>query len=385
MITKDLIDGILAFDGGGLPVVSLYLGLNPADRGGGITTRTKSLLQQAHPLAEARSAAHEVRLSVRGDLQRIEDAATRHRGKGGAVVWFSCSGAGFFAEITLPRKVRDQMIVDRTPWVRPLLAVLDEYHRSCVVVIDKREATLWELYQNEIRRIEDVRDRTLRRTAYGGWAGLKEYHVRNKADTLVKGHFRRTATLLDELFRSDGYELLIIGGHEEEVPPFQAFLPKYLRPRLAGTFPIDTSAADQAEIRSKAQVIVDGYEREDERRQVAEVLEKAATGGFAALGAEDCLWAGSVAAVRHLLIQNGVQMAGVVCDESGWLSLTGQTCPLCGHPTRSTPDVLDELAETVIDEGGSVEHVKADTDLRKHGVAAFLRFPLPLLPEEARI
>jgi peptide chain release factor subunit 1 len=277
------------------------------------------------------------------------------------------------------------MVTDMTPWVRPMLAVLDEYHRSCVVVIDKREASLWELYQNEIRRIENVRDRTLRKPDYGGWAGLKEYRVRNKADTLMKGHFRRTATLLDELFRSDGYELLIIGGHEEEVPIFGEFLPKDLQPRLAGTFPIDTSSAGHAEIRSKAQEIVDRYEREEESRQVAEVLERAAMGGFTAVGVEDCLWAGSVAAVQHLLVQEGVQMAGVVCDESGWLALAGKTCPLCGRPTRSTTDVLDELAETVIEEGGSVKHVEAETDLRKHRVAAFLRFPLPPMPQEARI
>ncbi|MGI8332467.1 hypothetical protein ACRYCC_21050 [Actinomadura scrupuli] len=382
MITKDLIDDILAFDGGGLPVVSMYLGLDPADHRGAITTRAKSRLQQAVPLAEDRSAAHEVRLSVRGDIQRIEDAATRHRGDGGAVAWFSCSGAGLFAEIALPRSVRDQMIMDTTPWVRPMLAVLDEYHRSCVVVLDKRTATLWELYQNEMRRIEDIRDRALRKPDYGGWAGLKEYRARNKADTLVKGHFRRTATLLDELFRSGGYELLIIGGHEEDIPPFQEFLPRHLRPRLAGVFRLDTSAG-QAEIRGKAQEIVDRYEREDERRQVAEVFEQAATGRFAAIGAEECLWAGSVAAVRHLLVQDGAEVAGVVCDESGWLGLRGGTCPLCGSPTRPTPDVLDELAETVIDEGGSVEHIEADTDLRKEGVAAFLRFPLPPRPEEA--
>jgi peptide subunit release factor 1 (eRF1) len=379
MITKEQIDGILAFDGGGLPVMSLYLGLNPGDRGG-LTTRVKSLLQKVHPLVEDRSLAHEPRLSLRGDLQRIEDAANRHRGESGTAVWFSCSAAGLFSEFTLPRAVRDRIVLDVTPWVRPMLAMLDEYHRSCVVVIDKRTATVWELYQDEVNEVDEVKGRILRKPDYAGWAGFEEYRVRNKADTQVKGHFRRTATLLDTLFRSDGYELLIIGGHEDEVPIFEEFLPKPLRPKLAGTFAVDTGSVSRAEVQRKAQEIVDRYEREEERRQVAEVFEKAATGGLAAIGPEQCLWAGSVAAVQHLLIQDGAMRPGVVCDESGWLALTGEACPLCGRATRRTPDVLDELTETVIDEGGSVKHVEADTELREHLVAASLRFPLPPQP-----
>ena len=34
---------------------------------------------------------------------------------------------------------------------------------------------------------------------------------------------------------------------------------------------------------------------------------------------------------------------GVVCEQSGWLAEAGDTCPLCGDPTRKTEDVIDEL------------------------------------------
>jgi peptide chain release factor subunit 1 len=380
MITKEQIDGILAFDGGGLPVMSLYLGLNPGDHGG-LTTRVKSLLQQAHPLLEDRSFAREPRLSLRGDIQRIEDVANRYRGESGTVVWFSCSAAGLFSEVTLPRAVRDRIVLDVTPWVRPMLAVLDEFHRSCVVVIDKRETSVWALYQNELHKVDELKGRTLRKRDYAGWAGLEEHRVHNKADTLMRGHFRHTATLLDRLFRSEGYELLIIGGHEEEVPLFEEFLPKHLRPKLAGAFAVNTGSATRAEVQSKAQEIIDRYERAEGRQQVAEVFEKAAMGGLAAIGPEQCLWAGSVTAVQHLLVQDGALMPGVVCDESRWLALAGETCLLCGRAMRRTPDVLDELTETVIEEGGSVEHVQAGTELREHVVAASLRFPLPPQPE----
>jgi peptide chain release factor subunit 1 len=68
---------------------------------------------------------------------------------------------------------------------------------------------------------------------------------------------------------------------------------------------------------------------------------------------------------------------GVVCDASAWFAIDGDACPLCGAPMRRTPDVIDELLEAVIDEGGAIHHVRADTELRKHVAAAHLRFALP--------
>lgn len=73
----------------------------------------------------------------------------------------------------------------------------------------------------------------------------------------------------------------------------------------------------------------------------------------------------------------------LVKDEpSGWFALSGETCPLCGGPTRQTPDVIDELIEAVIDEGGAIRHVRAETELREQLAAASLRFPLPPLSAE---
>lgn len=381
VITKELIENIVEFDGGGLPVVSIYA---TGDRDE-LPVRVRSLLHQIRPMTEDRSLAREARLSLRADIERIEDAASRPREVGGSVAipvaMFACHAAGLFEEITLPRPVKDEIVVDADPWVRPLLAVLDEYHRACVVVIDKRTAHVWELYAGEMREAREARARTLRKPDYGGRAGLEEYHVRNKADTLMRLHFRRTASMIDELFRQDGFELLIIGGHQEEVALFVNFLPKAIRPKLIGTFAANAPTVTRAEIQREAERILAEFERERERRQVAEIFERHAAGGLATIGLETCLWAGSLAAVQLLLLQDGVQVHGVVCDESGWFALSGETCPLCGKAARKTPDVLDELASAVIEESGSVEHVRArDTPLSEHAVAAALRFPLPPLP-----
>jgi peptide chain release factor subunit 1 len=88
-----------------------------------------------------------------------------------------------------------------------------------------------------------------------------------------------------------------------------------------------------------------------------------------------------VAAVETLLVQDGTVVPGVFCAHGHWLALEGATCPVCGRSTLQTPDVVDHLIETVIDESGSIRHVHADSELRDQLVGAYLRFPLPPLPD----
>ena len=79
-------------------------------------------------------------------------------------------------------------------------------------------------------------------------------------------------------------------------------------------------------------------------------------------------------------MQDGAEQAGAICDADGYMTVEGGKCPTCGRALRRTPDVLDELVQSVIDEGGGVEHVSTDTVLREHITAATLRFPLPPHP-----
>jgi peptide subunit release factor 1 (eRF1) len=317
-------------------------------------------------------------LSLRGDVERIVEAVTEEHLRPQAVAFFSCSGRGLFEVVELPRPVRDSLVVDATPWVRPLVAVLDEYHRCRVVVVDRAHARFWDLYQDEMVERGKLRDRALRKPDYA--YGMREVTTRNKAELLAKRHYRAVAQRLAEDLRRREFDIVAVGGHEHEIPEFLDHLPREVRDRVAGTFQVHPREEDLGTIRDRAQEVVDRYERTEEERLVTEALEKHAAGGLAAVGLDDCLWAGTTAAVDLLLVHDEVMRPGVVCADDGWMATASDRCPICGNPLRRTPDVIDELVQAVIDEGGSVEHVVAETRLRDHLCAATLRFPLPPLP-----
>ena len=377
MLTAGTVDAIVGFDGQDLPVTSIYASVerDPGLRED-LQVRMSSMLDQIRPLAKNGSAGHDARLSVRADIQRIKEALAEERWRPAGVAIFACSGRGLYEEVPLPRPVRDQVIVGATPYVRPMLSLLDELHRACVVVVDKAEARLWEVYQDEMREVGVVRDPALRKPNYA--AGQGEDRVRNKAGELAKRHYRNVVSAVEEVFQADRCDLLVIGGHDHEVPAFTEFLPLDLRSKLAGTFSADPAAATPAGIRHSAGLILQRHERDAERQLAADVLGTLAAGGLAAAGLEDCLWAGSVAAAQTLLMPDGAgTVPGVVCDDSRWLALSGDTCPICGRATRHTWDVLEDLAEAVRAEGGAVRHIADDDPLREHTVAAQLRFRLP--------
>jgi peptide chain release factor subunit 1 len=181
--------------------------------------------------------------------------------------------------------------------------------------------------------------------------------------------------------RSDGYDILVVGGHEFELGEFFRFLPHELRGRVAGTFSADLIATPVAEIQTSAGGVMRRYQHEQDLRLVAHVLELAAAGGLAAVGPEDCLWAGNMSANDTLLVRDGATLVGVACDESRWLAASGDICPVCGKPTRYAPDVLDELAAAAIEIGGSARQIAADLMPDQYPTAAQLRFPPP--PREA--
>jgi peptide chain release factor subunit 1 len=379
MLEVETIDRILRMDGDGLPVLSLYARIDPDDRRA-FPSRVDELLHEVRLLTKDPDLDRNARLSLRGDVGRIVEAVTEEHLHPRTVAFFSCSGRGLFENVELPRAVRDRHVVDATPWVRPLVAVLDEYHRCRVLVVDRRRARFWDLYQDEMVERGKLRDPDLRKSDYA--YGMREYATRNKDELLAKRHYRAVAQRLAEDAGRREFDIIAVGGQEHEIPELLDQLPRNLRDRVVGTFQVHPREEDLGTIRGRAEEVVDRYEREEEERQVAETLERHAAGGLAAVGLADCLWGGATSAVGLLLVQDEVLRPGVVCDVDGWMAAAGDRCPVCGNPLRTTPDVIDELVQSVIDEGGSVEHVVAETPLREHLTAATLRFPLPPLPTD---
>lgn len=379
MIDSGVVDRLLHVRSTDAPVLSVYLAVPPEpDEIRGVESRLNSLLKPVRELADSHELSHYGRESLRHDVDRALELGTRARElQGRAAAVFACEQEALNEEVVLPRRVRDRVELDETPYLRPLLAVLDESHRYAVAVLDREKAWLYDFYMGVLEEATTVRGRALRKPDYaGGWQGYKEHAVHDKAESLARRHFRDTGDRIEELMARTGAELLVLGGHQETIAEFRPHLAHALQPRLAGTFVIDPSTTSPGQVRERADEVVDAYERDEERRLVDEALERVAAGTLGASGLAWCLMAANEHAIQLLLVHDDQEAPGLVCDTCGWLGLEGDECPIDGEPTRTTPDVIDEMAALVIDTSGRVEHVYVETPLAGDVVAALLRFPV---------
>ncbi len=373
------VDRLVGFRAMGAPVLSAYVGVPPdPSEIKGVHARFLSVLQPVRDMVESDAFTHAQRESLRTDIDRVLEVASRATEMHGhAVGVFACRLADLYEEVQLPKPVRNRAIVDATPYVRPLLEVLDEAHRYLVVVVARDNAWFYEFSLGKLEAGTRVKGRHQRKRDYGGWNGFDEYHARNRAEELARRHYRETAAVIEEMLATTAAELVVVAGHEETVAEFLALLPRALRDKVVGSFVVDPHTMTPGRVREQADDVVAGYELREETRLVADVLDRVGSRGLGAAGLRWCLLAANEKGIERLLVHDEREHPGRTCDRCGWLGLDDQECPVDGSPTRPVPDVIDEIASVVLASSGRVEHVFTDTRLETLGIAAFLRFPVP--------
>jgi peptide chain release factor subunit 1 len=375
VLTTAVVDRLRGIEGSGYPILSVYLGLKP---GVGtlraLPTRLKDLLSPiADPTADL---SRDQRMSLRADVDSLFDLSGRiSQDLGRGVAVFKCSGIGLDEYLSLPGPVRDRAVVDATPYVRPLDAMLEHYRRFAVVVIERRRASIFRFLQGHLEAWEELSEEEIRKANWGGFAGYEERRVRSRAEEVAGRHYRDVATRLYGLMRGVGFDLLALGGPQEHVEGLQQALHPDLAKRLAGTFTIDPGTMTPALVLEQTTRVADEYEQRRAFAAVERLLDTAQAGGTAVVGIEETVEPVNRKAVDLLMVQGSGSVPGSACSNCGALTTNGVgRCMRCGAETRSVPDLLDAMAEAVRDSGGKIRYLLTDTPLREHQVGATLRY-----------
>jgi peptide chain release factor subunit 1 len=143
---------------------------------------------------------------------------------------------------------------------------------------------------------------------------------------------------------------------------------------MTETFVIDVHTMTPATLAARVAALEEEFERGEEVAEVETAYREAAAGDLAVVGLERVLRAVNRHAVARLLVNDAAHCEGAICANCGALSLPAESCLECGGQVEEVPELLEALARSVVDAGGSVEHVIAPTRLSHDVVAATLRF-----------
>jgi peptide chain release factor subunit 1 len=359
----------------GPPILSLYLYLRPAHRvEKAYRTVAKDLLKDL----EARLSETD-RALLEPEAQRVREYLQEVEPKGKGLALFASQPRNLWVIFNLPTPVPDYATFESTPYLRPLLAALDEHEQYGVLVVDKRRSRLFRVFLDQIAEEGHHKDYVLSKHDQGGWsqANYQRHH-----EAHVHWHLKHAMDLLLAVHRQQPFDRIILAGTEEPLSELRTLVPKGLRDRIVGTFHIDGDAPESV-ILERVLAIEQEVERRQEVQLVEDLINTARAGGLASVEPEEVLLAVADGCVHRLVLVEGLSQPGFECSTCGalWLRPDLSQCPRCEQPVHAHPDVIERAIERTLLADGRVEAVQgpaAELLRREGGLGAILRFRLPV-------
>src|SRR4030043_1725508 len=307
--------------------VSLYLNVNPMTNvKNDYVIHVKNMLKQT-----AEGLDKIVLKKVNGDLEKIEAyilANKRIFKKGLAIL--SSQGKNIWKEFHLSVPIRNEVIVDKTPYIKPLLDILDNYQRYAILLVGRDSARLFLIHLGEIEEYTEVHSADVPgRHKKGGWFSLAEKSYERHIDYHVGLHLKDVLKELEAFLSGEYVGRMIIGGAEEAVSKVRAMLSQGIAEKVIGTFQAEMFA-NSKEILKNAEPLLQAYEKKKETEDIEELLTKAMKNENAVLGIENVLNALQEGRVMKLLVLQDFKQSGLSCKQCSYLSVQDiSSCPFC--------------------------------------------------------
>jgi peptide chain release factor subunit 1 len=364
----------------GAPVISFYLDLDPESfaTAPARATQIRSLIDEAAREVESDSSlAHDEKQGLREDLKRIDDYLRSpdapFQGARSLAV-FSSTPDGLSEAVQVPRPVQARVVIERRPYVEPLVEATDS-RRWCVVLVSRREGRVLAGPADCVRERQSLHDNVHGQHEQGGWSQANyERSVEKDADD----HLRRIADAVKRRYLRERFVRLAVGGPHEVVARFEGMLSDELRARLAPErVHVDLSSATDEQLRAAVSRLVEHDEQRRERGALDLLAERLGAGGRAAGGPEATLAALNERRVETLLLDSDAirpNRRGARCPSCGLLTLEDGECPADGT-TLENVDLREATVESALAQDAEVLLTRHYRDLGPHeGIAALLRF-----------
>lgn len=373
MFSENDLQELVGFHSEESPVLSLYLDVDPTKR---TTDEYKLVLRGL--LKEVAGQAQRKDISA---VEKYFDHEYNWQGKGVAI--FSCLEQDFWRAYPLAVPVNNHVYVGDRPYIKPLTDILDAYGRYGVVLVDQEGARLFLFHLGELQETSGTMGEEVKRIKHGrgsaaGRMGGRTARMGRKEEETALRNLKEAAELTAKFCEGGRCSRIVLGGTEQNVALFQDMLPRELQEQIVGSFPA-VMTASETEVLDRSLEIIAEVERQSEDELVESAITAAAKGGAGVIGLADTLGAVYEGRVHILLVDEEYKATGYRCQQCGYISAQApkalKQCPFCDGKVKKIDDAVDLVVREVIDQGGQVEVVTDNPDLKRVGhIAALLRY-----------
>jgi peptide chain release factor subunit 1 len=313
------------------------------------------------------------------DAARVRQYTEAYRDLKRGLVIFCDDSEDFFWVSNFNVRVHNRATWDETPYLRPLVEMLDEYERYGVVLADREKARLFTVYLGEIEEhLEAFAEADVTHIKSSGMDHLRsQMNIERKADEHAHWHLKRVADLMSRLAQKHEFDRLVLAGQAEVTSELSGLLPKALRTRVVRQMPMPMHVSD-AYVLAETLKVEQEVEREREAELVKGLITAAGKHDHAVLNLTPTVKAIQEWRVWELVYAEGFSPKGSQCVNCGALYAEEKSlCDYCAQEVRPVNDFVDRAIARVLDMQGKVEQVAgpAAERLQEVGsIGALLRY-----------
>lgn len=341
-----------------------------------IALNFKNLLADGRNRLASLNLNREILSSLEADLEKINHEVNfqlnsyNHPG----LALFCCSGKEIFLNYSLPHPPRNRLVFDPNPYVRPLMAILERYHRICSLVLSRRQARWYQVFMNEASLVEELTSEVPGKVREGGWEGYESKRIERHIEAHVHDHLKKVSQITFDLFKKNKFDWLFVGCEDKLFTEFEPLLHTYIKERLKGR--IKAKIADSLEkIKKETTDLEIKLKKQDEEQIVQRFVSELESGGMAVAGLRDVLRQLNQNNIQLLLVSHNFSRPGRFCPDCQLLYLDETLCSSCQQATKEASDIVDEALGMAMIKGCPVKQITPPSKLDHYGkIGAFLRY-----------
>jgi hypothetical protein len=340
-----------------LGVLSIYVdGASSATDRRAATDIKNRLVELEHSVAEDGSARLADALSetlwrIAPTVERFVDPRASGRGR----ALFASLSTGELTSVSSRLRLPSRVVLDSTPFIHPLLELIDEGRPAGVVLTSSRSADLLEWRLGDLRRVRRVRagpalahgERPGPVVARAGRAQqitpMREQQSRRERERRHK-FLEEVAIDAAQLAGERDWERILIAGDQRLIGPLVEALPNCLRHNVVH----DSRHLTEIDGPVLAIAVAERLARERTERHLAlarRVRDAALGAGRGALGLTDVLEALNDARVEHLIYDPEVRFVGVLGAHEQ-LHASSQAVGVVVEESRLTERIVERCLRT---------------------------------------
>jgi peptide chain release factor subunit 1 len=281
------------------------------------------------------------------------------------VAIFASAKHDFFKVVTLTIRPVNELIVDSSPYVRPLAELADTWKPFTLILLNSNHAKIYSVTCGDISIEDEISAEIMSKHKKGGWSQARFQRLR-------KGSIHSFFTELIEEMQKSASNNIILAGPGQAKHELRRIMPKNLQENIVSL--IDTDIDDERELFKESMGVMAQKEIKSERDILESFKKEVLTDGLAVYGIDATKEAVRNGQVEILLVEKDYTLKGWICERCQIIGNdTANTCYNCGNNV-SEVDVIEEIIELANRADTLVEFINGD-EMKKYGhIAALLRY-----------